>query len=92
MGYEWYQSGGHVPEIKLSSSNGRRATKAELLNFFRRLEDELTDCGFLGLPHMRSIMVRNIRNIFQRAHLLDQEVRTLHGIVTALSKGRRDKQ
>ena len=29
-------------------------------------------------------MVRNIRNIFQRADLTEQEVRTLHGIVSGL--------
>ncbi len=33
-------------------------------------------------------MVRNIRNLFLRAGLFEQEVRTLHGIVTELSTGR----
>jgi len=36
----------------------------------------------------RPSMIRNIRAIFERAALSDQEVRTLHGIITALS-GRR---
>ena len=37
-------------------------------------------------------MVRNLRNLFQRAELSEQEVRTLHGIVTALTarRGRDD--
>ncbi len=29
-------------------------------------------------------MVRNLRNLFQRAQLTEQEVRTLHGIVSLL--------
>jgi tRNA/rRNA methyltransferase len=30
-------------------------------------------------------MVRNIRNLFQRAELTEQEIQTLHGIVKELS-------
>jgi tRNA/rRNA methyltransferase len=33
-------------------------------------------------------MVRNIRNIFQRADLTEQEIRTLHGIVKELAHER----
>ncbi len=33
-------------------------------------------------------MVRNLRSVFARARLTDQEVRTFRGVVTALSKGR----
>ena len=36
-------------------------------------------------------MVRNLRNLFQRMTLSDQELRTLHGIVSALWAGPRDK-
>ncbi len=34
-------------------------------------------------------MVRNLRNIFQRAGLTDQEVRTLRGVIAALTGGRK---
>jgi tRNA C32,U32 (ribose-2'-O)-methylase TrmJ len=33
-------------------------------------------------------MVRNIRNIFQRNRLTDQELRTLHGILSAFDPAR----
>mgnify|MGYP006982825065 CR=1 FL=1 len=33
-------------------------------------------------------MVRNIRNLFQRADLTEQEIQTLHGIVTELANER----
>ncbi|MFQ5954334.1 MAG: RNA methyltransferase [Kiloniellales bacterium] len=88
LGYEWYQSGDRTPERVPSRGQGRAATKAELANFLERLEGELDACGFLHLPEMRPTMVRNIRNIFQRAGLRDREVRTLHGILSGLIKGR----
>jgi tRNA/rRNA methyltransferase len=49
-----------------------------------RLESELTECGFLRIPHMRPAMIRNIRALFGRIQLTDQEVRTLHGMLTEL--------
>ncbi len=66
----------------------RPAAKAELLNFFAHLEKELDACGFLRNREKRPSMVRNIRNLFQRAGLTHQEIRTLHGIVAELSTQR----
>ena len=34
-------------------------------------------------------MVRNIRHLFQRGEVTEQELRTLHGIVAGLALGRR---
>ena len=33
-------------------------------------------------------MVRNIRHLFERGEVTEQEIRTLHGIVAELSHGR----
>ena len=33
-------------------------------------------------------MVRNLRHWFQRGEVTEQELRTLHGVVTELSRGR----
>jgi tRNA C32,U32 (ribose-2'-O)-methylase TrmJ len=49
-----------------------------------RLEAELEACGFLRNAEMRPSMVRNIRALFARGELTDQEIRTLHGILTEL--------
>jgi tRNA/rRNA methyltransferase len=43
--------------------------------------------GFLFPVEKRPTMVRNLRNLFQRAELTEQEVRTLHGIVSLLMPG-----
>ncbi|MEE8533542.1 MAG: RNA methyltransferase, partial [Alphaproteobacteria bacterium] len=53
---------------------------------------ELDACGFLRNEQKRPTMVRNIRNLFLRAGLFEQEVQTLHGIVTELAKGRGAKE
>ncbi len=64
------------------------ASQQELVNLFEHLERELDNAGFLYPPEMVPTIVRNIRNMFQRALLTEQEVRTLRGVVKALSEGR----
>jgi len=64
------------------------ADHAALMGFYGQLEDELDAAGFFHPPEKRPSMVRNLRVALGRARLTDQEVRTLRGVVTALSKGR----
>jgi len=85
MAYEWYQLTDRTPAAQLLDRCDRLATKGELVNFFERLEVALDKSGFFHVREKRPIMVRNIRNMFQRAGLMEQEVRTLHGIVSRLS-------
>lgn len=90
MGYEWFQSTTEQPgtseEVRLDT---RPATKEELVGMFEHLERELDDCGFLGLPDKRPTMVRNLRNMFGRARLTEQEVRTFRGVISGLVTKRR---
>jgi tRNA/rRNA methyltransferase len=86
VGYEWYQADQPAGARALRRGPARAATKAELVNFFGRLETALDACGFFHVPEMRPIMVRSIRSIFQRADLTDREVQTLHGIVSGLAR------
>jgi tRNA/rRNA methyltransferase len=89
VSYEWFQSAGSQPPTPAAFDRGARpATSFELQGFLVHLEEQLEAAGFLRPPEKRPIMVRNLRNIFTRAGLTEQEVRTLHGVVTALS-GRR---
>jgi tRNA C32,U32 (ribose-2'-O)-methylase TrmJ len=67
----------------------RVATKAELENLLSHLVDQLDACGFLRNLPKRPGMVRNIRHFFERGEVTEQELRTLHGIVTELAIGRR---
>jgi tRNA/rRNA methyltransferase len=96
MGYEWFRrqatslgqqtpqepaySGPHTP-----LAGSRPANKEELEGLFAHLKEELLDCGFLRPPEKVPSMMRNIRNLFLRAELTEQEVRTLRGIVSGLT-------
>ena len=85
IGYEWFvQPDQSSDPGALEMAGTRSASKSELQGFFDHLEGALDDCGFLRVQEMRPHMVRNIRNIFQRAQLTEQEVRTLRGIVSGL--------
>jgi tRNA/rRNA methyltransferase len=84
VGYEWLIAGSEVAARELSLGATRPATKAELVGLFERLEAALDARGFLYPVEKRPTMVRNLRNLFQRAELTEQEVRTLHGIVSLL--------
>jgi len=87
IGYEWYQLGSDRPplvnEVRLDT---RRATKKELIGMFEHLERELDNCGFLAQPDKRPNMVRNLRNMFDRADMTEQEVRTFRGVISGLVK------
>ena len=64
----------------------RPANREELIGLFEHLERELDDCGFLLPVEKRPTMTRNIRNIFLRANMTEQEVRTLRGVIVGLVK------
>ena len=68
----------------------RPAVQKMLQGLFEHLEQELVNCGFLRIDEKRPSMMVNIRNLLQRAELTEQEVRTLHGVITELRYGRRD--
>lgn len=92
VSYEWWIAGEAGEVGSLTPKGGTRAADGdELMGFFEHLERELDESGFLYPPQKRPAMVRNIRNMFQRARLTEQEVRTLRGIVAALSHGRHRK-
>jgi tRNA/rRNA methyltransferase len=88
IGYEWY--------IKLINSRSatelfipketRHANKSELNGIIQHLSDELDETGFFRVKEKRKIMIRNLRNIFQRAELTEQEARTLRGVISSLTK------
>ena len=64
------------------------ATQSALDGLYGQLEGELHAAGFFHPPEKTPGMINNLRAVFARARLSDQEVRTLRGVVTALAKGR----
>ena len=89
LGYEWILTGVEVKSKNRIERKGHGAELAlleEVLAFYEHLENELDKAGFLRVQEKRPRMIRNIRNIFNRAKLTKQEVRTLRGIIVALSR------
>jgi len=64
------------------------ADQAALLGFYEHLERELDAAGFFHPPEKTPNMTQNLRSALGRARFTDQEVRTLRGVITALSRGR----
>ena len=68
------------------------AKREMVLSFFDYLEDQLEARGFFRPVHKRPVMSRNLRNIFHRVGLSEQDVRTLRGMVVRLVEGPREPQ
>ena len=89
VAHSWYSAGDQTAERELWTGGSRPATKAELDNLFRHLESELDTGGFFTSEEQAPSMTRNLRNMLQRAGMTEQEVRTFHGVITALVAKRR---
>jgi tRNA/rRNA methyltransferase len=85
--YEWALTGGDRPPAKFREGDPP-ADQAAVVGFYEHLEDELEFSGFFHPPEKKPAMVRNLRVAFGRARFTAQEVRTLRGVITALTKGR----
>jgi tRNA/rRNA methyltransferase len=88
VSYEWRKlaTGGALPfsgEIRSPP-----AAREMLASFFDYVEAELEAVNFYP-EDKKPIMARNMRDIFHRLAMTEQEVRTLRGAIRALAEGRR---
>lgn len=86
VAYEWFTSDDETPVEVMEMNNSELATKEQLLNFMDHLERGIDAGGYIRNEDMRPTMIRNLRAIFQRANLTQQEVRSLHGVIKALQR------
>lgn len=82
--WEWRNVASEIPEL----SGEVPAPRGEVGHFIERLERELDASGFFNSEEMKPHSVRQIRSIFHRASPTGQEVKLLHGIVSAFRRGR----
>jgi tRNA/rRNA methyltransferase len=88
VGYEWRKTlDGSAPFA--APERSPPASREMLLSFFAYLEGELERTGFFRPLAKRPVMQQNLRNIFHRFHLTEQDVRTLRGSVVRLVEGPR---
>jgi len=87
--YEWfkYASGGELPFGMPEKSPPAR--KEQLEAFFGDLERDLDKVEFFRPEEKRGTMWVNLRNIFTRMAPSQQDIRTLHGVLTAIAQGRK---
>jgi tRNA/rRNA methyltransferase len=88
-GYEWVRA---VTDARAPFSTVQRSPAAPremVLSFFAYLEGELERAGFFRPAGKQPVMRRNLRNMFHRMQLTEQDVRTLRGMVVRLVEGPR---
>ncbi|MEM0989213.1 MAG: RNA methyltransferase [Pseudomonadota bacterium] len=82
VAYEWRRQSVNIdPELP------QRAEVFQVTRLVNHLVDELDTAGFFFPEHKRDSMVANLSNLFRRAPMTDQDVRTLWGVVRALAEG-----
>jgi tRNA/rRNA methyltransferase len=89
IAYEWFKqaSGAALPFAMPVKS--RLAPKQQLGAFFAALEGELEKVEFFRPEEKRATMRINLRNIFQRMKPTQQDIQTLHGVITGIAQGRK---
>ena len=65
------------------------AKREALVAFLENLETKLDERGFFRPTTKRAGMQRNLRNIFHRRDLTEQDIKTLWGAVVRLVEGPR---
>ena len=88
-GYEWFKAAhGDIAPPAPAERSGP-ATRAMVVAFFDFLETRLEERGFFRPAGKKPVMQRNLRNIFHRIGLTEQDVRTLWGAIVRLVEGPR---
>jgi tRNA/rRNA methyltransferase len=91
VGYEWFKSahGDQPPAPEVFRPQSPPANREMMIAFFEYLEDKLEAAGFFRPVTKTPGMRRNLRNIFHRMQMTQQDVRTLYGAVVRLVEGPR---
>jgi tRNA/rRNA methyltransferase len=88
-GYEWFKAAHAMPASAPMPARSAPATREMVVAFFDFLDAKLEERGFFRPVGKKPIMQRNLRNIFHRIGLTEQDVRTLWGAIVRLVEGPR---
>jgi len=86
-GYEWFKAS-HA-SLAPAPARANPATREMVVAFFNFLDAKLEERGFFRPVGKKPIMQRNLKNIFHRIGMTEQDVRTLWGAVVRLVEGPR---
>ena len=87
VGYEWRRVAETIPIPFASNPGTPPAVRDSVLSLFAFMEAELDRAGFYP-PDKRPGMSRNMRDMFHRMTMTEQDVRTWRGAIRALAEGR----
>jgi len=85
IAWEFLRADDATPSVQIPLGNAMPAVQQEVDFFLGRLITQLDPTGFFTSPEQKPQMLQNMAALFKRANLTDQELRTLHGILTALT-------
>ena len=81
--FKFFSKKNFIYKSNYKSSKASKSEVSKLLNFIIKSLDKK---GFLQPIHKRNSMINNIKNIFYRLNLSEQEIRILLGIFASLSE------
>jgi tRNA/rRNA methyltransferase len=83
--YEWRRQSAEVSPEVMEMAGTRPARNIEVQKLLERLESSLEAVDFFWPEDKAASMRLNLQNMFSRMDLTDADIRTLHGVVRALS-------
>jgi tRNA/rRNA methyltransferase len=89
VGYEWFRAAHDEALPFAQTERSPPANREMVFSFFDYLEDALDQREFFRPSDKAKVMRRNLRNIFHRIGMTEQDVRTLRGAVVRLVEGPR---
>jgi tRNA/rRNA methyltransferase len=89
MAYEWGRQGADVAPEETALGKARHATKHEVEVLYQAYEAKLDAINFFWPDHKAEPMRQSLRNLFARMPMTDIDIRTLHGVLKALTEWRK---
>lgn len=86
VGYEFYKAYNNNFSSKFEINHTTIADKEKVLLFCSHIENKLKDFANYKDEYKKDKLLINLRNIFTRSQMTEQELNTLYGIINYLSK------
>jgi len=85
VGYEFFKQDISIPSEQFITNDTQIASKEKLQHFYNFMEKQLENNPHFNIDEKKPRMLRNLRNIFSRRDLTEQELNTLYGIINYIS-------
>lgn len=80
----WQEAAADYVGPRDETIDGKSASHGDVLNYIHRLEIALDERGFFKSEDLKPTMRRNIKTMLLRAKMSEQEINTLHGMLSSL--------